>query len=432
MSARRVGRAGLAAGLALLAVAGCTTSGSGDNDRPRRVPSPAASSALPEGVRYEHSTQILADGEPVRFHVLSIAPDAHVSLGATHGDRLQDTSTVRELARQAGAVAAVNGTLFDIATGAHHSGYDGDPLGLYGDRGRLLSESVGANPALVLDSFGRHPSITEARSSIRVTSSDGAHSLVDGVDRVPGRILDCGGVGGDRPVTLPRHGTLCTDPDEIVDFRPEWGGYSPQAGDGSAEAVLDSRGRVTRLRTPAGGAIPRGGRTLVGIGKGAAWLRAHAARGRELRVSSRVSDAQGDSLGGPEASMVGGGPRLVRDGHVRVTAAANGFPPSALRTRHPRTVAGIKEDGTLLLVVIDGRLPGRSVGATFTEAARILVGLGAKDAVNLDGGGSSTMVVSGRVRNSPTDGPGSRPGERRVSNAIVVIPTGAVADRDQL
>ncbi|MFJ4714004.1 phosphodiester glycosidase family protein [Streptomyces sp. NPDC088785] len=420
--------AGLAATLALLLTAGCSGSGS-DDGRPRPTPSPTRSAGLPDGVRYEHAARTLADGRPLRFHVLSIAPDASVALAATHGDRLQDTATVRQLAQRAGAVAAVNGTLFDINTGAHHGGYPGDPLGLYGDRGRLLSESEGANPALVLDASGTPPRITEARSSIRVTSSDGARARVGGVDRVPGRILDCGGSADGRPVTAPRHGRLCTDPDEIVDFRPEWGEDSPRAGKGSAEAVLDPHGRVTRLRTPAGGPIPRGGRTLTGLGKGAAWLRAHAAEGRVLKVSSRVTDPNGDGLGGPEVSLIGGGPRLVRDGRIRVEAAASGFPPSAQRTRHPRTVAGVTADGTLLLVVIDGRRPGRSVGATFTEAARVLVGLGARDAVNLDGGGSSTMVVSGTVRNTPTDGPGSSSEERPVSNAIVVLPAGRAVDR---
>jgi exopolysaccharide biosynthesis protein len=94
-----------------------------------------------------------------------------------------------------------------------------------------------------------------------------------------------------------------------------------------------------------------------------------------------------------------------------------------VRSRAPRTVAGVRADGTLLLVVFDGRRPGVSEGVTLPEAAGVLLSLGAVDAMNLDGGGSSTMVVRDRVRNSPSD-PGRTDDrrQRKVSNAIAVVP----------
>jgi len=108
-----------------------------------------------------------------------------------------------------------------------------------------------------------------------------------------------------------------------------------------------------------------------------------------------------------------------------VTAAAEGFrPPQApaffrgfVAGRQPRTLAGVRADGTLLLVTVDGRLPGWSVGMTLPESARLMRSLGARDALNLDGGGSSTMVVRGEVVNRPADRV-----ERRVSDGLFVLP----------
>jgi exopolysaccharide biosynthesis protein len=111
---------------------------------------------------------------------------------------------------------------------------------------------------------------------------------------------------------------------------------------------------------------------------------------------------------------------------VRVRAVAEGFAPlsapwfygSFVARRHPRTLAGMRRDGTLLLVTVDGRRPGWSDGVTLPEAARLMRALGGRDALNFDGGGSSTMTVRGRVVGRPSDPTGERP----VSDALVVLP----------
>ena len=84
--------------------------------------------------------------------------------------------------------------------------------------------------------------------------------------------------------------------------------------------------------------------------------------------------------------------------------------------RNPRTGVGVTADGKILLVVVDGRQPKWSVGATMHEFARIFRQLGATRAMNLDGGGSTTMVVNGEVMNRPSDGE-----ERRISTAVLVL-----------
>ena len=102
---------------------------------------------------------------------------------------------------------------------------------------------------------------------------------------------------------------------------------------------------------------------------------------------------------------------LLKDGAVTVEPC-----DSYLCLRHPRTAVGIMADGRVLLVVVDGRSL-RSGGASIVGLANLMRSLGAVDALNLDGGGSSTMVVNGRVVNSPSDGH-----ERAVTSALVVLP----------
>jgi Phosphodiester glycosidase len=116
------------------------------------------------------------------------------------------------------------------------------------------------------------------------------------------------------------------------------------------------------------------------------------------------------TLGWPNVfDAVGGDPILLRDGA-----------PTSICTscaRAPRTGLGVTADGRILLVVIDGRRPRWSRGATLGELRTILSDLGAVDALNLDGGGSSEMVVEGDVVNRPSDGH-----ERRITNAILILP----------
>jgi exopolysaccharide biosynthesis protein len=110
------------------------------------------------------------------------------------------------------------------------------------------------------------------------------------------------------------------------------------------------------------------------------------------------------------------GPRLVVGGEVRVTLEEEGFFGSYLREPHPRTAAGRTADGALILMVIDGR-QSESRGATLEELARLMVEAGAVDALNLDGGGSSTLAVNGTLVNRPTGGTT----ERQVMSALITF-----------
>ncbi len=118
----------------------------------------------------------------------------------------------------------------------------------------------------------------------------------------------------------------------------------------------------------------------------------------------------------PLLHAVGGGPTLLRNGRMSLA-----WWPRSIGGRAPRTAAGLTWDGKVLLVTIDGRSKG-SAGATIREEARYMAALGARDAMNLDGGGSSTMVLGSKVVNKPSDG-----FERSVSNGLMIFKKRAVA-----
>lgn len=113
------------------------------------------------------------------------------------------------------------------------------------------------------------------------------------------------------------------------------------------------------------------------------------------------------------------GPVLVADGEVldgidEVEVDTN-FGNHSIQGDQPRTAVGVVDDNHLLLVVVDGRAEGYSAGATMTELATLMQGLGATTAYNIDGGGSSTMYFDGEVVNRPSNG-----GERGTSDVLYV------------
>ena len=87
-----------------------------------------------------------------------------------------------------------------------------------------------------------------------------------------------------------------------------------------------------------------------------------------------------------------------------------------VESRHPRTLIGVDDKGFIWLAAIDGRQPDRAVGMNFAELQRLCDRLHLTDALNLDGGGSTTMVVKGAIKNKPSDAAGPRP----VSDALIV------------
>lgn len=118
------------------------------------------------------------------------------------------------------------------------------------------------------------------------------------------------------------------------------------------------------------------------------------------------------------AHVIAGGPRLILDGQKYITAIEERFKNDVAKSRAARTAVGITNDGKLMFVVVESN--GSRKGATLDELADLMLDLGAYNAMNLDGGGSSTMVVKGKTLN---EGAG-----RAVSNAIVIKPRSFISN----
>ncbi len=117
--------------------------------------------------------------------------------------------------------------------------------------------------------------------------------------------------------------------------------------------------------------------------------------------------------------IVAAGPRLVKAGEVYVTSGEEKFPPDIAIGRAPRSAIGVTQYGDYIFAVVDGRQE-HSKGCTLEEWAEILrTKFGAVDAINLDGGGSTELIVKGEIVNSPCYGY-----ERKVGSIISILPKG--------
>jgi exopolysaccharide biosynthesis protein len=125
--------------------------------------------------------------------------------------------------------------------------------------------------------------------------------------------------------------------------------------------------------------------------------------------------------------IVGGTPVLVRNGNVIEDYSPEQTLESFLVKKHPRTAVGIRDNGEWVFVVVDGRFYGFLGGMTIKELAELMLNLGCIEALNLDGGGSSTMVVEGIVINDPC-GELKEDGKQveAVSDAILIFPTNSL------
>lgn len=118
-------------------------------------------------------------------------------------------------------------------------------------------------------------------------------------------------------------------------------------------------------------------------------------------------------------TAVGGGPVLVQGGRQKITnnEELKFTGKRGLEDRHPRTLIGYTADKKLIIMVVQGRFPGIAEGATLPQLASLMIDLGCVEALNLDGGGSSCMLINGRQTIKPSDGPGLQ----RAIPAVLVI-----------
>lgn len=361
---------------------------------------------------------------PMRVHVLSVDPDrfdgeliaARRHLG---GEGLGRPS---EVVQEQAGLAATNGGFF-VMTEA--DGVVGESAGISVLDGQLRSEATRGRPWVRILNNGR-PGVTilhdAPAASPALATSAGARLAVDGVNRLPGRLRNCGALHNEA-FAQPVHDISCEPEDELVVLRPG-SGIAPGNDGPLLVYTLDKEGRMAPADNPASHSDEA--HLLVAIGAKRQALRTLAKRVEQVSFDD---GSLTNGMGGTGAFAVNGGPSLISEGRPLRLADRQGWPVhdsrfplanaihSFISLRAPRTAIGVRPDGTILLVVIDGwryrsdQPPPEPMngGATITELTEIMLSLGASEAINLDGGGSSTMVVGQDVVNIPSDAAGERP-----------------------
>jgi hypothetical protein len=312
-------------------------------------------------------------------------------------DALPGFETTSSMARRRGAAVAVNADYWD-------PDLSGRPVHTYAEDGRLIQTPRTLGRNFALDS--------------RETAA-----FMDFPN--PRVVVELRRAGATVPVQRVNRGApLC---DEVVLFTPEGGTIErpPQAAfsvhlRAAAAPVVRDDGWVETVHTVEPPAAPGGelpdGTVVLSAAEGGVHVPALAALepGDEVGLAYAIAWGRRPGGNGPGVlDTLGGNPTLVEGGRV-VSGNVDGTAP--FFRRNPRTAVGATADGRLLLVTVDGRLPGHSVGMTLRELAELFIRLGAVRALNLDGGGSTTMVVHGTITNRVSDGQ-----ERPIPNALLVL-----------
>ena len=347
------------------------------------------------GVTLYHVTDqaLLSPAAPISVWLLRTdlrTVDLHARLAT---EEIVDTETVGETAARHGAIAAVNAGFFLLPSG--------DPAGIYKVNGQIVSDTRRPRGAvgIVRDSpvprlvFGRVTATMALRLPRRARQD--ARMEFAGVD------------------TTRHRGKLML-------FTPAYFAHTDTAKGGLEWIVRGNPPRVTGPPLTAGKTpIPRDGFVLSYGGTTAPPPLSALTRGTRVELETNYSalDRPVDDWKRAEA-IVGGAGLLIREGLAITDWAVEQLTPGFAETRHPRTLIGTHADGSLWLVTIDGRQPLLSAGMSLVELRTLAQRIGLTQALNLDGGGSTTMWVQGQIVNSPSDAAGPR----KVSDVLLLEP----------
>jgi exopolysaccharide biosynthesis protein len=355
--------------------------------------------AVRQGVEHLRMTRGIKSQDeatgPFVINLLRIDLNA-VDIRIAHAmDSAVGLETVTSMANRYGAVAAINAGFF-ATTGT----YRGDNVSVLKIDGKLLSEP--------------------ARNRAAVGFIKQAHKIetLFGHLKFDGRLETAGGLrrkveGMNRPRAE----------NELIIFTPEF--HRTTLTMPSGIEVVVRRGRVSQIKDHSGSTrIPEDGFVISASGEARLWALKHLRNGSRLKLTTRLIALEGDvqDKWNRAANIISGTPQLIRDGRIEITRELEGAGINFVKDRHPRTAIAKLKDGRILLVVVDGRQQGYSTGMSLTSLAELLLEFGAVEATNLDGGGSSAMVVEGKLVNKPSDAAG----ERAVSDALLIVNRGKI------
>ena len=335
--------------------------------------------------------------EPIVVNLLRLDL-TKVRLDVVHAmDAAIGLETTSSIAARYGATAAINAGFFRL----DKSIFAGDAAGVLQIDGKFFSESHPGRVALRISNERNKTEIEFTKQNIVQALRVGTHDW------------EGSGINRERQT------------DELILFTPEFHRTTLTNNNG-LEVIVENKKIVWIADGKGSHQIPGNGFVLSASGTAREKLLGQIKIGETVSVGTRLypfKSGNRDETKKPlsqcvECDMVGGVPQLIRNGKIEITWEQEKAGKSFVETRHPRTAVAKLKDGKFLMVTVDGRQPGTSVGVNLQELAEMLLEFSAIDAMNLDGGGSTTMFVGGKVINQPSD----KEGERKVSDAILVFP----------
>ncbi len=392
------------------------------------APTPVATGVL----LYRPAASGLLDPQgPLAVQALQVDP-AHARLAiALAGDGTPARQPVATIAEQHGALAAINASFFDRL---------GRQVGLIKVNGEVVARAGRPRGAVAWSPAGLVFDRVRMRLRLRIAGRGDEPLLIDHVNpaasrsglsvytasfRLPvwGRTPPPAAVTGPPPPpSQPGAPTLPASDDESEAGKPAHKTVRRWVLAGEPLRVTEVLKNDDRqARSSASPTSPS--RAILAYRSQEATLPAalrDLARGRRVALVEEFDTAAGSAASPAWAQAlfaVGGAGLLVQDGRLLTDWTPEDLRAGFATERHPRTMIGTDATGRVWLVTVDGRRPETSVGMSFTELQRLAQALGLVNALNLDGGGSTTMVVAGRIVNQPTD----LIGPRAVPDAIVVL-----------
>ncbi|MBL8123984.1 MAG: phosphodiester glycosidase family protein [Blastocatellia bacterium] len=328
----------------------------------------------------------------LRLDLTQVRLDVRHAMDAAIG--MEKTSSI---AKRHGAVAAINAGFFRLDS----SLWAGEAAGTLVIDHRTLSESLNNRIAIFIDNFDPN-----------VTNVNFAHLDLYTLAKIGSEEFRVSGINRERKA------------DELIEYTSEFGRTT--LTDPNGVEIIVEKGKVVRVVVGGSSPIPPNGYVLSASGKLADRIRSIRI-GFKVRANAATPFTVG-SNGFPNKDtdrttqafsraedITNGIPQLIRDGKIEITWEQEKTSKSFVETRHPRTAVAKLKDGKFLMITVDGRSES-SGGISLQDLADYLLSLGAVDAMNLDGGGSTTMYLDGKVVNTPSD----KEGERRIGDAILV------------
>ena len=369
--------------------------------RAQQLDLPEPRNVAPGVLLYHLDSPALVDPEgPVSIWMLRLDP-AKVDLQAVlSNDEIMGVESVAGIAERHQPIAAINAGFFLP---------NGDPAGVMTVDGRLVSDTKRQRGAIGIsrDKTGVKLVFAQLRATaslvLQTNSPNSAGQAmttiaIDGID-----------------TTRLRGQLMLYTPSYHADTDTAKGGL---------EWVIDrQRGRlISGPHRDGKTRIPARGFVLSFGGERAPEALQLLGRGTRVRLDVSYEPYEGEPKSWLLAQdIVGGAGLLIRDGRDIEDWSIERFNQGFAENRHPRTMIGTAADNTIWLVTVDGRQPEQSVGMTLVELRALAHRVGLVNALNLDGGGSTTMWVQGQVMNKPSD----PTGPRKVSDALLVFGGGA-------